>query len=64
MRRNTIVRESLFSRRRKGFARPDHRMLIKVGKKVSLGKVLGSPGVEIVDVVVRINVLLKTRAAE
>ena len=37
--------------------------LIKVGKKVSLGKVLGSPGVEIVDGIVRINVLLKARAA-
>lgn len=37
--------------------------LIKVGKKVSLGKVLGSSGVEIVDGIVRINVLLKTRAA-
>ena len=37
--------------------------LIKVGKKVSLGKMLGSPGVEIVDGIVRINVLLKTRAA-
>lgn len=37
--------------------------LIKVGKKVSLGKVLGSPGVEIVDGVVRINVLLKSGAA-
>ena len=36
--------------------------LIKVGKKMSLGKVLGSPGVEIVDGVVRINVLLKSRA--
>ncbi len=36
--------------------------LIKVGKKVSLGKMLGSPGVEIVDGVVRINVLLKARA--
>ena len=37
--------------------------LIKVGKKVSLGKVLGSPGMEIVDGIVRINVLLKARAA-
>lgn len=37
--------------------------LIKVGKKVSLGKVLGRPGVEIVDGVVRMNVLLKARAA-
>ena len=37
--------------------------MIKVGKKVSLGKVLGSPGVEIVDGVVRINVLIKARAA-
>lgn len=37
--------------------------LIKVGKKVSLGKVLGSTGVEIVDGIVRINVLLKARAA-
>ena len=37
--------------------------LIKVGKKVSLGKVLGSPGVIIVDGIVRINVLLKARAA-
>lgn len=37
--------------------------LVKVGKKVSLGKVLGSPGVEVVDSIVRINVLLKTRAA-
>lgn len=38
--------------------------LIRVGKKVSLGKVLGSPGLEIVDGIVRINVLLKARAAE
>ena len=37
--------------------------LIKVGKKVSLWKVLGSPGVEVVDGIVRINVLLKSRAA-
>lgn len=37
--------------------------LVKVGKKVSLGKVLGSPDVEVVDSIVRINVLLKTRAA-
>lgn len=37
--------------------------LIKAGKKVSLGKVLGSPGVEIVDGIVRINVLLKARAS-
>ena len=37
--------------------------LVKVGKKVSLGKVLGSPGVEVVDGIVRINVLLKARAA-
>lgn len=37
--------------------------LIKVGKKVSLGKLLGSPGVEVVDGMVRINVLLKARAA-
>ena len=37
--------------------------LIKVGKKVSLGKVLGSPNVEIVDGIVRINVLLKAKAA-
>lgn len=37
--------------------------LIKVGKKVSLGKVLGSPGMEIVDGIVRINVLLKARAS-
>lgn len=37
--------------------------LIKVGKKVSLGKVLGSSDVEILDGIVRINVLLKARAA-
>ena len=37
--------------------------LIKMGKKASLGKVLGSPGVEVVDGVVRINVLLKSGAA-
>ena len=37
--------------------------LIKVGKKVSLGKVLGSTGVEVLDGIVRINVLLKARAA-
>ena len=37
--------------------------LIKVGKKVNLGKMLGSPGVEIVDRMVRINVLLKSGAA-
>ena len=42
---------------------PDADQSGPVGKKVSLGKVLGSPGVEIVDVVVRINVLLKARAA-
>ena len=38
--------------------------LIKVGKRVSLGKVLGSSEVEIVDGIVRINVLLKSGAAE
>ena len=37
--------------------------LIKVARKVSLGKVLGSSEVEIVDGVVRINVLLKSGAA-
>ena len=37
--------------------------LIKVGKKASLGKVLGSPEVEVVDGIVRINVVLKARAA-
>ena len=37
--------------------------LIKVGKKVSLGEALGSPGVEIVDGIVRINVLPKASAA-
>ena len=37
--------------------------LVKVGKKVSLGKVLGSPGVEVVDGIVRINVVPKARAA-
>ncbi len=37
--------------------------LIKVGKKASLGKVLGSPGVEVVDGIVRINVVLKARVA-
>ena len=37
--------------------------LIKLGRKVSLGKVLGSSEVEILDGVVRINVLLKSGAA-
>lgn len=37
--------------------------LVKVGKKASLGKALGSPGVEIVDGIVRINVLLRSKAA-
>ncbi len=37
--------------------------LIKVGKYVSLGKVLGSGGVEVVDGIVRIHVLLKGRTA-
>lgn len=37
--------------------------LVKVGKKITLGKVLGSPGMVIVDSVVRINVLLKSGAA-
>ena len=36
--------------------------LIKVGKNVSLGKVLGSGGVEVVDGIVRINVVLKSGA--
>lgn len=36
--------------------------LIKVGKNVSLGKVLGSDGVEVVDGIVRINVVLKSEA--
>ncbi|KAL2041807.1 hypothetical protein N7G274_005591 [Stereocaulon virgatum] len=36
--------------------------LIKVGKNVSLGKVLGSDGVEILDGIVRINVVLKSEA--
>ena len=37
--------------------------LVKVGKKVSLGKVLGSGGIEILDGLVRIYVLPKARAA-
>lgn len=37
--------------------------LVKVGRKVSLGKVLGSGGVEVVDGIVRINVLPKGRTA-
>lgn len=37
--------------------------LVKVGKKITLGKVLGSPGMVIVDGIVRINVLLKSGAA-
>ncbi len=37
--------------------------LIKVGKNVTLGKVLGSGGVEVVGGMVRINVLLKGRTA-
>lgn len=36
--------------------------LIKAGKNVSLGKILGSGGVEVVDGIVRINVVLKSRA--
>ena len=35
--------------------------LVKVGKNVTLGKILGTEGVEIVDGLVRINVLLKDR---
>lgn len=38
--------------------------LIKVGKNVSLGKVLGTPGVEVVDGLVRINVVLKDRSKD
>ena len=38
--------------------------LIKVGKKMSLGKVLGSGKTEIVDGLVRISVLPKDRAAD
>lgn len=37
--------------------------LIKVGKNVTLGKVLGRDGVEVVDGIVRINVLLRGRTA-
>lgn len=37
--------------------------LIKVGKNVTLGKMLGSGGVEVVDGMVRINVLLKGQTA-
>lgn len=37
--------------------------LVRVGGKASLGKALGSPGVEVVDGVVRVYVLLKARAA-
>lgn len=37
--------------------------LVKVGRNVSLGKVLGSGGVEVVDGIVRINVLLKGKTA-
>lgn len=36
--------------------------LVKVGKNVTLGKVLGSDGVEVVDGIVRINVLPKSKA--
>ncbi len=36
--------------------------LVKVGKNVTLGKVLGSDGVEVVDGIVRINVVPKSRA--
>ena len=36
--------------------------LVKPGKKVSLGKMLGSPSVEVMDGVVRVNVVLKGRS--
>ena len=36
--------------------------LVKMGKKVSLGKMLGSADVEVVDDIVRINVVPKNRA--
>lgn len=36
--------------------------LVKVGQSVTLGKVLGSGGVEVVDGIVRINLLPKSRA--
>ena len=35
---------------------------VKVGKNVSLGKVLGSSGVEVVDGIVKINVVIKSRS--
>ena len=38
--------------------------LLKVGKNVMLGKVLGSSGVEIVNGIVKINIVLKSRARE
>lgn len=37
--------------------------LVKVGRNVTLGKVLGTDGVEIVDGIVRINVLIKGRTS-
>lgn len=37
--------------------------LVKVGRNVTLGKVLGSDGVEIVDGIVRVNVLIKGRTS-
>ena len=38
--------------------------LVKMGRKVSLGKMLGNAGVEVVDGIVRINVVPKHRAKE
>ena len=38
--------------------------LVRVGKKVTLGKTLSSSEVEVIDGIVKINVLLKARAAE
>ena len=37
--------------------------LVKVGKNVTLGKILSNAGVEVVDGIVRMNVLLKGRTA-
>ena len=37
--------------------------MVKVGKKVTLGKILGTDGIEVVDGLVRINVLPKERTS-
>lgn len=38
--------------------------MVKMGKNVALGRILGSGGIEVVDGLVKINVLLKGKAAD